>query len=200
MKLSTLSGLAMIGLVATLAIGQNAPAPKPAPAKAAPATRTAAAKTSPVDDVIGMFKAGFSEALIIKKLQKDNKPVDLTPADMVKLKNAGVSETIMGAMMDPTSAPAAAAPAAVPPPAPEAASAPPPPPPPPANLPGGASVTPASMPAAPTNAQKKRVIVDEFDYSAVKTMVQSVFGTQQDIGKGRSEEHTSELQSLRHLV
>ena len=176
MKLRTLLRLVIIGLVATLATGQNAPAPRTA---ARPA-----AKSSPVDDVIGMFKAGFSEALIIKKLQKDNKPVDLTPADMVKLKNAGVSETIMGAMMDPTSAPAAAAPAAVPPPAPEAASAPPPPPPPPANLPGGASVTPASMPAAPTNAQKKRVIVDEFDYSAVKTMVQSVFGTQQDIGKG----------------
>ena len=173
MKLRTLLRLVIIGLVATLATGQNAPAPRTA---ARPA-----AKSSPVDDVIGMFKAGFSEALIIKKLQKDNKPVDLTPADMVKLKNAGVSETIMGAMMDPTSAPAAAAPAAVPPPAPEAASAPPPPP---ANLPGGASVTPASMPAAPTNAQKKRVIVDEFDYSAVKTMVQSVFGTQQDIGKG----------------
>jgi len=33
-------------------------------------------------------------------------------------------------------------------------------------------------------AQKKRVIVDEFDYSTVKTQVQAVFNTQQDIGKG----------------
>jgi curli biogenesis system outer membrane secretion channel CsgG len=33
-------------------------------------------------------------------------------------------------------------------------------------------------------AQKKRVIVDEFDYSAVRTSVQAVFNTQQDIGKG----------------
>jgi len=39
-------------------------------------------------------------------------------------------------------------------------------------------------PAATTNAQKKRLIVDEFDYSAVKTSIQAMFGTQQDIGKG----------------
>ena len=38
--------------------------------------------------------------------------------------------------------------------------------------------------AATTQAEKKRVIVDEFDYSTVKTAVQSVFNTQQDIGKG----------------
>jgi curli biogenesis system outer membrane secretion channel CsgG len=33
-------------------------------------------------------------------------------------------------------------------------------------------------------ADKKRVIVDEFDYSTVKTSVQAVFNTQADIGKG----------------
>jgi curli biogenesis system outer membrane secretion channel CsgG len=196
MKLRTLLRLVLIGLVATLAMGQNAAAPKTA---ARPA-----AKSSPVDDVIGMYKAGFSEALIVKKLQKDNKPVDLTPADMVKLKNAGVSETVMGVMMDPTSppaAPAAAAPPA-PAPAPEPAAAPPPPPPPadPGTLPGGASVTPASMPTAPTNAQKKRVIVDEFDYSAVRTMVQSIFGTQQDIGKGIRAMLTNRLTQQGHVI
>ena len=46
----------------------------------------------------------------------------------------------------------------------------------------------APPPSAPTKAQiqasKKRVIVDEFDYSAVMTSVQAVFGTQQNIGKG----------------
>jgi curli biogenesis system outer membrane secretion channel CsgG len=45
-------------------------------------------------------------------------------------------------------------------------------------------VAPASSTAPATQAQKKRVIVDEFDYSAVMTQVQSVFGTQQNIGKG----------------
>src|SRR5579862_5200586 len=105
MKFKTLSAsLVMIGLAATMAVSQTAPAQKTA---AKPA-----AKASPVDDVIGMVKAGFSETLIIKKLQKDNKPIDLSPADMVKLKNAGVSETVMGVMMDPTAAPAPAAAAA----------------------------------------------------------------------------------------
>jgi curli biogenesis system outer membrane secretion channel CsgG len=46
---------------------------------------------------------------------------------------------------------------------------------------------PVSAPApsaATTQAEKKRVIVDEFDYSAVMTQVQAVFKTQQNIGKG----------------
>jgi curli biogenesis system outer membrane secretion channel CsgG len=116
---------------------------------------------------------GLSENLIIKTLQRDNKPMNLTPGDLVKLKNAGVSENIIGVMLDPASAPtpaAAAAPAPPPPPepAPIAVSAPPPGPP----------------TAAQLQAQKKRVIVDEFDYSTVKTQVQAVFNTQQDIGKG----------------
>jgi curli biogenesis system outer membrane secretion channel CsgG len=47
------------------------------------------------------------------------------------------------------------------------------------------AAAPAPAPsAAPTQAEKKRVIVDEFDYSTVKTSVQAVFNTQQDIGKG----------------
>src|SRR4029077_13787392 len=74
--------------------------------------------------------------------------------------------------------------------APAAAAAPaaPPPPPPasePAPAPGAVSAPPPGPPtAAQLQAQKKRVIVDEFDYSTVKTQVQAVFNTQQDIGKG----------------
>ena len=64
-----------------------------------------------VDSVIESVKAGLSESIIIKTLQRDNKPANLTPADLVKLKNAGVSENIIGVMLDPTSAPAAPAPA-----------------------------------------------------------------------------------------
>jgi curli biogenesis system outer membrane secretion channel CsgG len=116
--------------------------------------------------------------LIIKTLQRDNKPMNLTPADLVKLKNAGVSENIIGAMLDPTSAPAPAAAAAP-------AAAPPPPPSAPEPAPVAVSAPPPGPPtAAQLQAQKKRVIVDEFDYSTVKTQVQAVFNTQQDIGKG----------------
>jgi curli biogenesis system outer membrane secretion channel CsgG len=35
-----------------------------------------------------------------------------------------------------------------------------------------------------TQAQKKRVIIDDFDYSTVTTAVQQIFGTNQNIGKG----------------
>jgi curli biogenesis system outer membrane secretion channel CsgG len=119
-----------------------------------------------MDDVMASVKAGVPEALIVKSLQAANKPMKLAPADLVKLKGAGVSDNIIGVMMDPTSASApAAAQASVP----------------------SAPVIPASLPSSPppsSSAGKKRVIVDEFDYSTVMTAVQSVFGTQQNIGKG----------------
>jgi len=176
-----LVSLASLSLFAMVSLAQTPPAAKPVPAKPAaakPAAAKPAAAPSPVDSVIQSVKAGLSENLIIKTLQRDNKPMNLTPADLVKLKNAGVSENIIGAMLDPTSAPAPVAAAA-----PAAAPAPPPPAPEPA--PVAVSAPPPGPPtAAQLQAQKKRVIVDEFDYSTVKTQVQAVFNTQQDIGKG----------------
>jgi curli biogenesis system outer membrane secretion channel CsgG len=168
-------------LLVALALGQTA-APKAAP-KATPVKAAApkAAQPSAVDSVIESVKAGLSESLIIRTLQRENKPANLAPADLVKLKNAGVSENIIGVMLDPASAPAPAAAAApAPAPAPVAAAAPAP-----APAPEPAPTAAAAAPAGPTaQADKKRVIVDEFDYSAVKTQVQAVFNTQQDIGKG----------------
>src|SRR6266851_1194104 len=180
--------LAAVSFLATVVLGQNPPpaaAPKPAAPK--PAAAKPAAAASPVDSVIQSFKAGLSESLIIRTLQRENKPANLTPSDLVKLKNAGVSENLIGVMLDPASAPAAAAPPA---PAPVAAAPPPPAPAPaPATAPAPAPVTAAPVSTGPPTAaqlqaQKKRVIVDEFDYSTVKTQVQAVFNTQQDIGKG----------------
>ena len=128
--------------------------------------------------MIQSVKAGLSESLIIRTMQRENKPANLTTADLVKLKNAGVSENIIEVMLDPASAPAASA-------APAPAAAPPPPPPAPEPAPVAVSAPPPGPPsAAQLQAQKKRVIVDEFDYSTVKTQVQAVFNTQQDIGKG----------------
>ncbi len=133
-SLASLSLFAMVGLAQT-------PAPKPAPAK--PAAAKPAAAPSPVDSVIQSVKMGLSENLIIKTLQRDNKPMNLTPGDLVKLKNAGVSENIIGVMLDPASAPAPAAVAA-----PAAAPAPPPPPPEPVavSAPPPAALTAASAP------------------------------------------------------
>jgi len=174
--------LPTIAVAATLAFGQNQPAAAPAPA-AAPKKAAAPKPASPVDSVIQLVKSGMSEDLIIKSLKKTNKATDLSPADMVKLKQAGVSDNIIGVMLDPTSTPAPAAAAPAPAPAPAAA---PPPAPEPAPAPAPtAAPAPAPAPAgAATQAEKKRVIVDEFDYSTVKTSVQAVFNTQADIGKG----------------
>jgi curli biogenesis system outer membrane secretion channel CsgG len=177
--------LAAVSFLATVVLGQNPPpaaAPKPAAPK--PAAAKPAAAPSAVDSVIQSVKAGLSESLIIRTLQRENKPANLAPADLVKLKNAGVSENIIGVMLDPASAPAAAVP-----PAPAPVAAAPPPAPAPAPAPAAAPVAAAPVSTGPPTAaqlqaQKKRVIVDEFDYSTVKTQVQAVFNTQQDIGKG----------------
>lgn len=175
MKLSLFPAIA---IVASVAFAQAPPAAAPA---AAPKRAAAPKAASPVDSVIQLVKAGMSDDLIIKSLKKTNKPADLSPADMVKLKQAGVSDNVIGVMMDPSSSPAAAA------------AAPPPPPPAPAPEPAPAPVPVASAPppsAAPAStgaisqAEKKRVIVDEFDYSTVKSSVQAIFNTQADIGKG----------------
>jgi curli biogenesis system outer membrane secretion channel CsgG len=166
-------------------------AAKPA-ATHAPAPKAA----SPVDSVIQLVKSGMSENLIVKTLQRQNKPMDLSPADLVKLKNAGVSENVIGIMMDPSSAPAAAAPAPAPlAPTPSAAPAPAS-----AAYPAQPAVPPVPMTAAVANAMKKRVIVDEFDYSAVMTNVAAVFGTNQNIGKGIRAMLTNRLGEQQKVV
>lgn len=180
----TISIIATIGLAASLAAGQTASAPK-----VAPTARAAEPKSNPqVDAVIEMVKGGFSEAFIIKKLVKDNQPIPLTTADMLKLKQAGVSEKIMEVMSDPSSAqPAPAPPQPAPASAPATAPLAPAPEPAPAASPAASTEpppVPAAAPAAPTNEEKKRVAVSTFDYSAVMTQVQAVFGSQQNIGKG----------------
>ncbi len=186
-----LVSLASLSLMAMVLLGQAPPpAAAPKPATAAPKPAAAKPPASSVDSVIQSVKAGLSESLIIRTIQRENKPANLTTADLVKLKNAGVSEKIIEVMLDPTSAPAAAAAPAPPPPAPEPA-------------PVAVSVS-ATTPAAPTaaqlQAQKKRVIVDEFDYSTVKTQVQAVFNTQQDIGKGIRAMLTKRIADANNLV
>src|SRR5579862_9544922 len=99
-----LVSLASLSLFAMVLLGQAPPpaaAPKPAAPK--PAAAKPAAASSQVDSVIQSVKAGLSETLIIRTLQRENKPANLTTADLVKLKNAGVSENIINTMLDPAS-------------------------------------------------------------------------------------------------
>ncbi len=158
--------LVLIALLAATMLPAQTSAPKKTTTHATPAAK------SPVDNVIELVKSGMSENLIIKSLKRTNKPIDLSTADMVKLREAGVSDNIIGVMLDPTSNPAPAgsasprpapisvAPASAPAPAAQPAPAPEPTP---------VASAPAPAPSGPpTQAEKKRVIVDEFDYSAVK--------------------------------
>ncbi|HTW66081.1 MAG TPA: hypothetical protein VME17_15750 [Bryobacteraceae bacterium] len=142
MKPSLLFSVAANVVMGVIAVAQTTPTtgqPAP-PAK----TSTGAAKPpvrqpSEVDQVIQLTKAGMSESLIIKFLQKDGKTLTLTAADLLKLKQGGVSEKVMAVMIDPTSNPAAAVPPAA------EAIAPPPVPPPVAEP---VSPPPASAPVA----------------------------------------------------
>jgi hypothetical protein len=127
------------GFAAMLAVAQT---PAPAPRQSAPAAKPGVSNTaSQVDSIIKLVKAGLSEGLIVKSLQKANKPANLSTADMVKLKEAGVSENIILVMMDPTFVPEPVA-------APAAAGDPAPPPPPPPAPGQAAHVAPVAPPAA----------------------------------------------------
>jgi hypothetical protein len=125
-----------------------------APQTTAPAPRAdqQAASANGVDSIIALVQANMSEALVLKTIQRQNKAYDLTPDDLLKLQKAGVSERIINAMLDPSTASSAnPAPAAVPPPAaaPSAAPAAPRA----ASGPAGSNLA-ASGPAGPEAASK----------------------------------------------
>jgi curli biogenesis system outer membrane secretion channel CsgG len=184
----TLKSIAPVSVLAcVLALAQDKPATTPAPAQ----HKAAAPKpASQVDTVIQLVKGGMSESLIIKTLQRQNKPANLTSDDMLKLQKAGVSENIIGVLMDPASAPAPVAAAAATPASGPSASTPPPTPPPPPPLdpmPAAAAGQQCSAPAAVSAApgiQKRRLAVEAFDYSAVKTNVTAIFNNDVNVGQG----------------
>jgi hypothetical protein len=51
------------------------------------------------DQVIDMAKGGVSESVILTVIARDNTPFDLDAAQLVALKQAGVSDTIVMAML-----------------------------------------------------------------------------------------------------
>jgi curli biogenesis system outer membrane secretion channel CsgG len=187
-----LSGFLVLGGLSVAAQAPPAAAPKKA---AAPKS---ASKPSPVDEVIKLVRSGVSETLIIKTLKSQNKAISLAPADLVKLQAAKVPESVIEVMMDPSAAPKPAAAAAAAtttapgttttqvttttteaaPSTPAAAATEAPKP-----AVTNVAVTVVNNPPVP-QAKKPRVIVDEFDYSAVATAVQQVFQTNMNIGKG----------------
>ena len=103
---ATLGGAAM--LTALLA---EQPAQQTTPPKTAPATQKApqrapagpAAMTN--QDVIRLVKARISEELIINKIKTSKTRFDTSTDGLVTLKEAGVSDNIISAMMNPSAAP-----------------------------------------------------------------------------------------------
>jgi|GEM_PF-639565 hypothetical protein len=74
----------------------------------------AAGETNDVDAVIQLVKSGASESLVVKTIQKSGKSYSLSPADVLRLRNAGVSNTIVEAMLEATPAAASKPPSKAP--------------------------------------------------------------------------------------
>ena len=96
--------------------------------------KKAATATSPppkpqgltIDGIVSMVEAGISEDVIIARLRKDDKAFDLGSDDLIRLKKAKVSDSVLKVMMDPKAElkVAAPVPAPAPPPQPAPVSAP----------------------------------------------------------------------------
>src|ERR1700687_279316 len=110
--------------VACMAALTQKPAPKaaPRPSQAKPA---AVSSTNDVDAVIELVKSGTPENLVVKTIQKSGKSYALAPADVLRLRKAGVGDKVIEAMMDASPAPTAGSPKSKPVAAEENASSPP---------------------------------------------------------------------------
>ena len=156
--------------VMTLAIGVSAQTPAAKPAAKAPAA-------SEVDTVIALVKGGMSEATILKTLRRENKTYALSPADLLKLQKAGVSERIIDVMSDPSTG--GGEPAVAPATATRATRATP------AAAEAGGAATPFPPDLADVSAVKKRRLsIKAFDYSTVMNWVQYWFNNPVNIGEG----------------
>jgi hypothetical protein len=93
---------------ACLAAMAQKPAPKSAsrPAQAKP---VAVSSTNDVDAVIELVKSGTPENLVVKTIQKSGKNYTLAPADVLRLRKAGVGDKVIEAMMDASPGPASRA-------------------------------------------------------------------------------------------
>jgi curli biogenesis system outer membrane secretion channel CsgG len=158
--------------------GSNA-AGKPSAAQSS----SKSASASPIDKVLRMAKAGLGEDMILKAIAKENLRADLSSEDMIHLKQAGVTDRVISALMDaPATVPAVqpnSSPAAQPA-APASALAPTP---------------PTSAPGTPDpKSQLRRAAIDEFDWATVQDAVSKIFNTRVDIGKGIRALLTKRLQ------
>jgi hypothetical protein len=85
-------------MVCIVALAQK-PAPKTAP-QPSQAKPVASSPTNDLDAVIELVKSGMPENLVVKTIQKSGKSYTLAPADVLRLRRAGVSNAVIEAMMD----------------------------------------------------------------------------------------------------
>jgi len=133
MKARTSTGIKANSAIALVCIALSASFGMLAtPARAASDAAQASLPAGMVD-VVGLTKAGFGEEAILAKVKSAGRSYDLTTDQMIYLKNQGVSENVISALLQ-------AGPASTPAPA---ASAPPVSPPPPSATASGRPSTPA---------------------------------------------------------
>jgi hypothetical protein len=92
---------------APVAASQPQTAPAPAPSASAPAPAPRAPAPAPASgitnaDILNLKAAGFSDELIISKIKSSKCAFRLDTSDMIELKKAGLSERVIGVMMEKT--------------------------------------------------------------------------------------------------
>ena len=97
---------AAAGLVATSTLLGQQPGSTPAPSPVPPAAGTAAADAAPtptpslVDNLIKLWKANLSEDFLRKYISGADIAKDLSAEDIVKLRNAGLPESLISAVSE----------------------------------------------------------------------------------------------------
>jgi hypothetical protein len=86
----------------------QAPQAVPALATAPAASAAPAAPPRPYQDILKLKQAGLSDEFLLNKIRSDNVPYHLTTSEIVELRAAGISETVLEAMMKAGQPPATA--------------------------------------------------------------------------------------------
>ncbi len=76
-----------------------APVVVPASASGAPQPAFAPYQARPYQDILKLKQAGLSDEFLLNKIRTDNVPYGLTTPEIVELRTAGISETVLQAMM-----------------------------------------------------------------------------------------------------
>jgi curli biogenesis system outer membrane secretion channel CsgG len=187
-KITALSLSLLLGMSG---VAQQASRPVPKQARDSSAAGTTPGMTAA--DVLKMLRNKIGEPLIAGAIQRNGKAIELSVDQMVELKSAGASDDLLVLIQNPRAVPEAKSAAA-----PVMASQ---------DVSTGHGTSVSAAPASglsnppPALAQgKKRVAIDEFDYSTVRSYVAKVFGADENIGKGIRAMLATRITQGNHLI